>query len=384
MSAAHGRMGANPFDRSPAMPFADELLGAEHAAELLRIAEATLGRRPEALAAAESKLAPLALRERADLLRDALLADAPAGYLALARVVRDAAADPALTGWMIWPVLGAVAQRAVEDGGHDAFDDAMALQAELTGRLTAEFSIRPLLRHDPDRGLAIMLGWTDHPDEHVRRLATEGSRPFLPWGLRVPALVARPEATLPILDALVRDESEYVRRSVANHLNDLSRDHAGLVVATAAGWLERPEATTPALVRHALRTLVKRGDPAALALLGFAPASIEVDGPVLDAASVPMEGSIGFTAELRNTGAEPARLAVDYVVHHRKANGATTTKTFKLTTATLAPGERMRVDRRHAFRTITTRRYHLGEHAIALQVNGVTTEPARFELVAAQ
>lgn len=366
------------------MPFADELLGPDQAAALTGCIAGALGRRPESLAAAGTALAPLALRERADLLRDALLTDAPTGYPALARIVRDAAADPALTGWTIWPVLGAVAQRAVEDGGAEAFDDAMALQAELTGRLTAEFSIRPLLRHEPDRGLAIMLGWTSHPDEHVRRLATEGSRPFLPWGLRVPALIARPEATLPILDALVRDESEYVRRSVANHLNDLSRQHGGLVVATAARWVEQPAPTTPALVRHALRTLVKRGDPAALALLGFAPASIQVDGPMLDAASVPMEGSIGFSAELRNTGHEVASLAIDYVVHHRKANGALTTKTFKLTTASLRPGERMRVERRHPFRTITTRRYHLGEHAIALQVNGIATEPARFELVAAE
>jgi 3-methyladenine DNA glycosylase AlkC len=107
------------------------------------------------------------------------------------------------------------------------------LIAELTPRLTGEFAIRRLLVHDPDRALAAALGWTGHPDEHVRRLASEGTRSYLPWAVRVPALVQRPEATLPILDALYRDPSEYVRRSVANHLNDLARHAPDLVVDTA-------------------------------------------------------------------------------------------------------------------------------------------------------
>jgi 3-methyladenine DNA glycosylase AlkC len=259
--------------------------------------------------------------------------------------------------------------------------------AELTGLLTAEFAIRTLLRHDLDRALATIRTWTTSDDADVRRLASEGTRPYLPWSVRVPEILRRPGVTVPVLDALHRDPSEDVRRSVANHLNDLSRDHPGLVVEVAARWRSGSDddPDTARLVRHGLRTLIKRGDPGALALLGFSAdaATLVVDGPALDRAVVAIGESVGFHATVRNTGDSPARLAIDYVVHHRKAGGGRTAKTFKLTTATLQPGERLEVRREHSFRVITTRRYHPGPHAIALQVNGVVTDRAEFELTAA-
>jgi 3-methyladenine DNA glycosylase AlkC len=365
-----------------AVPFADELLG-DHAVRALvdALAGAAPGNPWSALRAAAGDLSGRALRERSDLLRDALLADRPGGYPELAATVRAAAAGPLpFDGWLIWPVTGAVAARAVADGGRAAFDDAMALLAALTGRLTSEFSLRVLLDHDPDRALDIVAGWTSSPDEHVRRLASEGTRPFLPWARRVPALLTRPERTLAIITALHRDESDYVRRSVATHLNDLSRGHADLVVETAAGWLGQAGEHTPRLVRHGLRTLIKQGHPGALALLGFAPASVAVTGPVTSHDLIPYGGELTFSATVVNTGAAPATLAIDYVVHHRKANGTQTGKTFKLTTATLGPGERLELERRHSFRPITTRRYHPGAHAVELQVNGVRSERADFTL----
>ncbi|MFJ6386958.1 DNA alkylation repair protein [Streptomyces sp. NPDC091972] len=365
------------------MPSADELIG-HHAVETLIRAIQTAA--PDAdltsLRTAPGQIAPISLRERADLLRDALLADLPGDFAALARIVRSARdSAPDFTGWLIWPVTSALATRAVQEDSHTAFDDAMALLADLTGRLTSEFAIRTLLRHDLDRALGIISDWTVSPDAHVRRLASEGTRPYLPWAVRVPDILARPGVTMPVLDALHRDESDYVRRSVANHLNDLSRDHPDLVVDTARRWLVAPDPATERLVRHGLRTLVKRGHPGALDLLGFTPAAVEVDGPHLDRSTVPFGGSVRFTASVRNTGDTQARLAIDYVVHHRKANGGQTGKTFKLTTRTLAPGERIQVAREHSFRPITTRRYHSGTHAISLQVNGVASARADFELV---
>ncbi|HEX7308962.1 DNA alkylation repair protein [Lentzea sp.] len=364
------------------MPFADELIGRDTAQALVdAVRAAAPGADLASLRAAVGSLGPLSLRERADLLRDALLADVPGDYAALAATVR-AARDhtPRFTGWLIWPVTGALATRAVREGSTASFDDAMALLADLTGRLTAEFAIRTLLRHDLGRALEIVGGWTGSADEHVRRLASEGTRPYLPWAVRVPEVLARPGVTVPVLDALYRDESDYVRRSVANHLNDLSRDHPRIVAVTARRWLAAPDANTERLVRHGLRTLVKRGDPEALGLLGFAPAEVEVDGPHLDQDVVPVGGSLRFTASVRNTGDTEARLAIDYVVHHRKADGGQTGKTFKLTTRTLAPGERIEIAREHSFRLITTRRYHPGTHGISLQVNGVGSDRAEFEL----
>ncbi|MFI2207605.1 DNA alkylation repair protein [Streptomyces sp. NPDC020192] len=364
------------------MPSADELIGRHAAESLLRAVETAA---PDAdlasLRAAPRQITPLSLRERADLLRDALLADLPGDYAALARTVRTARDNTAdFTGWLIWPVTSAIATRAVQEDSTAAFDDAMALLADLTGRLTSEFAIRTLLRHDLDRALDIISGWTGSTDAHVRRLASEGTRPYLPWAVRVSDIQARPGATVPILDALYRDESDYVRRSVANHLNDLSRDHPDLVANTARRWLDESDAATERLVRHGLRTLVKRGHPAALDLLGFAPAAVEIDGPHLDHTTVPLGGSVHFTASIRNSGDSEARLAIDYIVHHRKANGGQTGKTFKLTTRALAPGEQIQVAREHSFRPITTRRYYPGAHAISLQINGVESARADFVL----
>ncbi|WP_029067993.1 DNA alkylation repair protein [Jonesia quinghaiensis] len=368
------------------MPFADELLGREAAATLVDVLATVAPERDlAAVRAAADALDGLALRERSDLLRDALLTTFPDSYRDLATVARAAHAHTdAFAGWLIWPVTSAVAVRAVDDGSPQVFDDAMDVLAVLTGRLTSEFAIRTLLLRDWERAMGIVQGWVSSQDHHVRRLASEGTRPFLPWGVRVPQLMVQPEATLPVLDALYRDESDYVRTSVANHLNDLSRNNPDLVVSTVRRWLADPAPTTDAVVRRALRTLVKRGDPAALDVLGFSTsATIEISGPVVGAAHVAIGESLPFAGHVKNIGTEPANVLVDYVVYHHKANGTQTSKTFKLTSRTLAPGEVLQLSRSHSLKLITTRRYHPGPHAIALQVNGVATEPVPFMLLPA-
>lgn len=380
------------------MPHADELLG-EPQARVMVAAFRTAAPQLDftALDAASGNLGQLALRERVDLLSATLLEILPDNYAEFASVVRGAAESEELAGWIIWPVTEAIVARADTEivaatsfassnvpasNVTLVFDDAMALLAELTGRLTAEWAIRTPLKRDPARGLAIALDWTQHTDEHVRRLASEGTRPYLPWGTKVPAIFNDTSSTLPILDALYRDESEYVRRSVANHLNDISRHDPELVVATAGRWLGEPDVNTKRTVKHALRTLVKKGHPGALALLGFAPVEASVDGPVLSAQTVAIGSSIRFSAAVTNTGAEASRIAIDYVVHHAKANGTQTEKVFKLSTPELAPGETFGIERAHSFKVISTRRYYPGPHALELQVNGERFGRADFELLA--
>jgi 3-methyladenine DNA glycosylase AlkC len=366
------------------MPFADELIGPHTAGTLIRAIHAAA---PECalprLQSAAMNLAALSLRERSDLMRDALLSDLPGSYYSFATVIRSAQNGPMLfSGWLIWPVTGAVARKAIEERTDVAFDDALVLLAELTSRLTSEFAIRSLLDHDLDRALAVIQTWTASPDVDIRRLASEGTRAFLPWSTRVKGLLARPRATLPIITALYRDPSEYVRRSVANHLNDLSRQDPEVVLETARAWLDEPDENSVRLITRGLRTLVKHGNAQALALLGFAPAeNLTVDGPALDSASVPFGGVARFRIAVTNTGSTPARLAIDYIVHHSKANGSQTSKTFRLTTATLAPGERLERTREHSFRAITTRRYYPGPHAVEVQINGVVRGRADFELM---
>ncbi|GAA1551274.1 DNA alkylation repair protein [Kribbella sancticallisti] len=323
-------------------------------------------------------LADATFSERGRLVRDALLADLPPGFGPVRQIFTAALEDSAFTGWMIWPVTEAVAVRAVES---DEFEAGLELLADLTPRLTAEFALRTFLAADLDRTLAIVQRWTDHPDEHVRRLASEGTRARLPWAKRVAGLIERPDVTVPILAALRRDDSEYVRRSVANQLNDLSRLDPALAVSVAGGWLADPAPTTERLVRHALRTLIKAADPGALALLGFrAPAGLVVDGPVLGASGVVVGDMLPFEFSAHNRGTADLRLAIDYVVHHVKANGTLAPKVFKLTTRTLAPGESATIGKRHSFKPISTRTYYPGEHALELQINGRTFGRSTFNL----
>lgn len=339
------------------------------------------GLRPVALVAAAPALYGLSLSGRSRLLRDALLADLPADHRRFEAVIDVALDQSAFTGWMIWPVSEAVAVRALDGPGRPGFDTGLALLARLTPRLTGEFALRSFLDADLDRTLAAVQGWTTHPDEHVRRLASEGTRPRLPWARRVSALTARPDATVPVLDALHRDPSEYVRRSVANHLNDLSRADAALVVAIATRWLGQADGHTVRLVRHALRTLIKAGDPEALALLGFgASPDVTLAGPLRHDSSVVRAGELVFEVAVVNAGTVPATVAIDYVIHHRKANGSQTPKVFKLTTRTLGPGETATIVKRHSFRPITTRTYHPGEHAIEIQINGTRHGRSPFQL----
>ncbi|WP_411374371.1 DNA alkylation repair protein [Arthrobacter sp. MPF02] len=363
----------------------NELINAGSVETLTRLlTETGPGTRWDRTAAAASQLDGLHLRARTDLLANALLADIRSvpspGYPTAAGSFRAALEVPEFTGWFLWPVSEAAVTLALASGAAEHFDDCLALLAALTPRLTGEFAVRRLLASDPDRALAAIRDWAASPDEHVRRLASEGTRPYLPWAVRVPALIQRPQASLPILDALYRDPSGYVRRSVANHLNDLARHAPDAVVDTARRWLAAPDANTGRLVRHGLRTLVKKGHPDALELLGFAPAQVAVNGPRLDRDVLTLPGDLTFAFDVANTGTKDARLAVDYLVHYRKADGSESAKVFKISTVTLAPGESRSLTKRHAFRQMTTRVHYPGVHALELQINGAAHGRTEFLL----
>lgn len=374
------------------MPTADELIGPSVVRNLAdRLTGAAPGQSWSTVRASAGTLAGQAFGERGRAVRDALLADLPPGYPPVEVTVRAALKDPAFAGWMIWPVTEAVAVRALNSPRDGDFEAGLALLADLTPRLTAEFALRSFLNADLDRTLATVTGWTTHPDPAVRRLASEGTRPRLPWARSVPEIKRRPAATVGILDALVRDPSDDVRRSVANHLNDVSRLDPELAVATATRWShpsgptdppDPPDPTMARLVRHALRTLVKQADPGALTLLGFRPlADVAVDGPRLAASTVTLGGDLRFDATVVNHGRNPARVAIDYVLWFQKANGTLAPKVFKLTIRTLAPDEKLDLTKRHSFRPITTRVHYPGAHAIELQINGTRFHRTPFTVI---
>jgi 3-methyladenine DNA glycosylase AlkC len=363
-------------------------------AALLRDADST--REWVAVEASAGAVDGLQLRARSNLVAAAILSDsrergddttdASADYTALAATARRALDDASFTGWMIWPVSEAVTSAALaawstaSPRNEAAFDDGLELLSELTPRLTGEFAIRRFLAADLDRSLARILAWTRSEDAHVRRLASEGTRPFLPWAVRVAALTAAPEKTVPILDALRSDPSDYVRRSVANHLNDLSRENPELVVLTAARWLGEPDENTRWVVRHGLRTLVKKAHPGALALMGFSDAPVQVSPISIRDETVHLPGELDFSFDVVNDGDSPVRLAIDYVVSYVKSSGALAEKVFKLTSRELGPGEGVELRKRHALRQMTTRVHYAGTHLIELQINGRRYSRREFEV----
>lgn len=293
----------------------------------------------------------------------------------LGMVVEVARAEPPVEGWAAWP-LAAV----VEIFGSMCPDAALDAMEHVTKRMSCEFAVRPLLRDHFEATSARLVEFTAHEDERVRRLPSEGTRPRLPWGTRVQRLLDDPQAGLELLQRLRHDPSETVRRSVANHLNDVSTTHPDLVIETLATWSDEPE-TDHRMVRHALRTLVKRGHPAALRLLGHTTEpEVEVERFTVSPGVVEMGTHITLQAELRSSSTQPQRLVIDFIVHHVRASGAASPKVFKWTTVELEPGGRRSLTKRRLVRQASTRRYHAGTHLVELQVGGQVMATSAFEV----
>jgi 3-methyladenine DNA glycosylase AlkC len=271
----------------------------------------------------------------------------------------------------------------VEAYGTGDWDASVPALAELTRLESAEFAIRPFIAAEPERTLGQMLRWASDPDPAVRRLATEGCRPRLPWGMRLHALVADPAPILPILERLRDDPDESVRRSVANNLNDISRDHPQVVLALLRRWA--PEAGTPVyrLARHALRTLLKQGNPEALRILGFGPEpSVALQSLALEPSAPAIGGSARLSFTFLSTLDEPQPVMVDYAVHYVKAAGGTSRKVFRLGSLVLEPGIPVTFDRKLSFRQMTTRTHRPGKHRIDVLVSGVVVGSIDFQLLA--
>lgn len=322
-----------------------------------------------------ARLPDLELKDRIAAVADELRRELPGEYRrALDVLVAVARAEPPIEGFAAWPLCTFVELFGVDDP-----DSSLAAMEHLTKRASCEFAIRPFLVEHWDDAYARLMAFTAHADEAVRRLASEGSRPRLPWARRVPRLVADPAPGLALLERLRHDPSESVRRSVANHLNDIAKGHPGEVVATVKRWLRERPPVDRSLVTHGLRTLVKRGDPDALAVLGFtAEAEVEVVAFSVTPRIVEMGDRIELEVTLRSTASERQHLVVDFVVHHVTAAGGSSPKVFKWTTVDLDPGAHVTLRKRRQIQHMSTRTYHPGSHAVELQVAGAVVGRASF------
>jgi 3-methyladenine DNA glycosylase AlkC len=319
----------------------------------------------------------LELKQRMHRIAAALHAHLPGDYRRQLAALKRAAPNFGGFEAMFFPDF-------VEQFGRHDYEASMAALEHFTRYSSSEFAVRPFIAAAPARTLARLLDWAGDGDEHLRRLASEGSRPRLPWGMRLPALIADPLPILPILERLRADPSEMVRRSVANNLNDIAKDHPGLVVELARRW-QGKDSRTDALLKHACRTLLKRGDPGALRLFGHHDdVRLRVTDLRFDAARLPIGGTLAFSFEVALRQREPAQLRLEYAVDFVKANGSASRKVFKIGERSLRPGERLRLARRHRFTDFSTRRHYPGAHRIAIVVNGIERAARSLRLLPAR
>ncbi len=281
-----------------------------------------------------------------------------------------------IAGWPVMPMADYVASR-----GQDDVDVSLSVLREMTMRSSSEFAIRAFLANHQEQTLQTLQQWCNDPNEHVRRLVSEGSRPRLPWGARLTSFVDDPAPVVALLEELKDDPSEYVRRSVANNLNDIAKDHPDLVSTLTARWMQDAGPERTKLVRHALRTLVKQGHRGALSTLGYKPAQLVVDRFEVLTPEVTFGGALEFELDVKSTDKLDQPLMIDYTIHHMKANGATTPKVFKWKTTTLLAGASLGASRRHAMKPITTRRYYPGVHKVEIGINGDLLVAAPFNLL---
>ncbi|MCY7784960.1 MULTISPECIES: DNA alkylation repair protein [unclassified Bacillus (in: firmicutes)] len=313
----------------------------------------------------------LALKERMRRITVSLYETLPKHFGEAVAILRDAA--PHFKG-----LSGILFPDYVEQYGLAHWDESIHALEYFTQYSTSEFAVRPFLLLDQDKMIAQLLAWSEHENEHVRRLASEGSRPRLPWGKSIPALKSDPSPVLPILENLMQDESLYVRKSVANNLNDISKTHSHLLRKVADQWY----GTHPYsdwIIKHAYRTLLKKGDKQALALFGYENAdSIQIHDLTCQPSRIAIGESIAFSFSVRSDRDQKVR--IEYAIDFVKARGQRHQKIFKITETTIRKNETKSYTKNHSFKDLTTRKHYKGTHTLSVIINGETKDSLDFEI----
>lgn len=269
----------------------------------------------------------------------------------------------------------------IELYGLPHWDTSMQALAHFTSSSSSEFAVRPFIAHDPARMMQQMFAWANHPNHHIRRLASEGCRPKLPWAAPLRMFIADPAPIIPILQQLKADESEYVIKSVANNLNDIAKDHPNLVIQLAREWLGQ-DSRTNWIVKHGCRTLLRKADPEVLALFGLnTTPHVTISQLALSHKQLAIGEALEFSFLIRASADTPQLLRVEYAIDFVKANGKTSRKLFKITENTFDQADRT-YTRTHSFKDLTTRKHYPGIHQLSIIINGVEQMAEQFEITA--
>lgn len=267
----------------------------------------------------------------------------------------------------------------VELYGQEFWAVSMDAFEHFTPSSSAEFAVRPFIEGQPQKMMAQMLKWTKSDNVHLRRLASEGCRPRLPWGKALQIFKDDPTAILPILEALKDDSEIYVQKSVANNLNDISKDHPLLVTQLVTKWHGQSK-QTDWIIKHGCRGLLRKSNPDILALLGFMKApQIHIDALQLDQSTLAIGESLQFSFTIVPTTQQSQKLRIEFAIDYMKANGKTSRKLFKISDY-IFEGSSRTYTRNHAFKNLTTRKHYPGQHQLAIIINGQEYEHSPFTL----
>jgi 3-methyladenine DNA glycosylase AlkC len=334
-----------------------------------------------ALKEISSKLDSLELKDRVRLISRQLHHSLPSDFSKALKILLRIAKSQNLKSFELWP-----ATDFIQTYGLHHVDESIEAMLELTQRFTAEFCIRPFINLYGIEVYKKLYTHLDHPNEHVRRWLSEGTRPRLPWGEKLSLAIENPVHGLKILEKLKWDSSLYVRKSIANHLNDIAKDHPGLVIKTLKQWSNKvPKSKAKEfnfIVNRALRTMIKDGDSEALKLIGIdaKKSKLKTENLKINKTKFKMGEALILNFVLQNKGQNKIKFVVDYLIYFQKANGHLAPKVFKLKTGWIEPGQVLPITKKHSFKPITTRKYHSGLHKISLKVNGLEMPAQEFNL----
>jgi 3-methyladenine DNA glycosylase AlkC len=257
----------------------------------------------------------------------------------------------------------------IEMYGLEEYDLSIPALEIITQFVSCEFAVRPFILKYGKKMMDQMKKWSRHENDKVRRLSSEGSRPRLPWGMAIPFLKNDPSYVLPILENLKNDPSEWVRRSVANNLNDIAKDHPDLVITLARKW-KGISGETDAIIKHGSRTMLKRGHAEILTHFGLISKNIHISAFHIDTPSVRIGDHLEFSFLVSNQGKKKQTVRLEYGLYYRKANDQLTRKVFKISERVYEPGIQIAITRTQSFRKITTRVLYPGKHSLSIIVNG--------------
>lgn len=258
----------------------------------------------------------------------------------------------------------------IEMYGLDHFKASVNAIELVTEFVSCEYAVRPFILKYKDAMMKQMFAWSKHKNHHVRRLASEGSRPRLPWAMAIPELKRNPKLILPLLENLKRDLSEYVRRSVANNLNDIAKDHPSMIIEIANKWSGISN-ETDAIIKHGSRTLLKQGNIEILKHFGLSNNSkLEVSALKIITAKVKTGNDLLFSFSVKNGSNKEQLIRLEYAIHYLRQNGQLSKKVFKISERTFKPNENTTITKKQSFRIITTRKFYKGQQKLSIILNG--------------